>query len=251
MSANEHYSNTLLPSGDAAAIVRGIATAFLPTHRIVEEAAAAGLNLLIAHEGVYYSHRDGFDRATADPVYAKKRRLIEDGGIAVYRCHDACHHARPDLIAEGLLRALRWEACVEKRLPYADIVRLPEPMTARAVAEHAKRRLSLSSVRFAGDPSMPCRRIGLTVGYRGGGAVCLPLFQTHAADLVISGEGPEWETPEYVRDAVRQGEPKSLLYLGHAESEEPGMRLLAERLQRQFPGLPVRFLSDRPVFERL
>lgn len=37
--------------------------------------------------------------------------------------------------------------------------------------------------------------------------------------------------------------------LGHAESEAPGMKQLAERLAAQFPAVPVRYIPERPVFE--
>ena len=95
---------------------------------------------------------------------------------------------------------------------------------------------------------MTCKRIGVLVGYRGGGEQVIPLFENEGFDLVIYGEGPEWETPEYVRDAVRQGKKKGLLVLGHAESEMPGMRFLARELQDKFPGIPVHFLPQEPIF---
>lgn len=57
---------------------------------------------------------------------------------------------------------------------------------------------------------MECQRIGLLAGYRGGGEVVIPLFQNQNLDLIIAGEGPEWESPEYVRDALQQGKKKHL-----------------------------------------
>jgi len=66
--------------------------------------------------------------------------------------------------------------------------------------------------------------------------------------VVIAGEGPEWETPQYVKDAVFQGKGRAYVALGHAESEEPGMKYLAEILERAFPGLPVHFVPETPVF---
>ncbi|MCI3920788.1 Nif3-like dinuclear metal center hexameric protein [Paenibacillus sp. TRM 82003] len=239
----------VLETGSPSAPVSAVAFTFLPTHRVLEEAIALGVNLLISHEGVYYSHRDPLERADSDPVYAKKRRLIEENGLALYRYHDGCHYIKPDLITEGLVRALEWESHIEQRLPYVTIVHLPEPIKTREAAACAKRLLSIPYVRLAGDPDAVCRRIGVSVGYRGGGAATIPLYADHALDLVITGEGPEWEAPEYVRDAADQGNAKALIYLGHAESEEPGMRFIAERLQQRFPEILVHFLADRSVFE--
>ncbi|MNI82276.1 hypothetical protein D3C73_1389700 [compost metagenome] len=85
-------------------------------------------------------------------------------------------------------------------------------------------------------------------GYRGGGSLTIPLFQAERLDVILYGEGPEWETPEYIRDALYQGRQKGLLVLGHAESEAPGMKALARSIGRQFPQVPVHFLKDGPVF---
>jgi hypothetical protein len=98
---------------------------------------------------------------------------------------------------------------------------------------------------------MSCKRVGVLVGYRGGGESVLPLFEKENLDLVIYGEGPEWETPEYVRDAVRQGRKKALIVLGHAESEMPGMEYFARELQEKFPSIPVHFLPEKSVFRIL
>ncbi|MCR2806905.1 Nif3-like dinuclear metal center hexameric protein [Paenibacillus soyae] len=228
--------------------VAGIATVFMPTRQALEEAVALGANVVIAHEGPFYSHQDSFAATLEDdPVYQAKKTFLAESGLALFRLHDYIHRTQPDGITEGLVQALGWERHVLQHQPAASIVELP-PMTAMEVASHVKERLGLAFVRLAGQPDMPCRRIGLLAGYRGGGPLVIPLFESEKLDLVLYGEGPEWETPEYVRDAVRQGHAKALIALGHAESESAGMRLLAERLQRQFPQLPVHFIPNEPLF---
>ncbi|MCG5026939.1 Nif3-like dinuclear metal center hexameric protein, partial [Anoxybacillus flavithermus] len=109
--------------------------------------------------------------------------------------------------------------------------------------------LRLPFVRISGDLSAPCIRIGILVGYRGNGALSIPLFEQENLDAIIYGEGPEWETPEYIRDAVYQGRQKALIVLGHAESEEPGMRHLAEWLGSQFPYIPIYFIPETSIFQ--
>ena len=94
-------------------------------------------------------------------------------------------------------------------------------------------------------------RSGLLAGYRGNGATAIPLFEQEQLDLIIAGEGPEWETPEYVKDAVHQGKRRALILLGHAESEEPGMEALAEQMRAEFPSIPVHFIPAVRTFEVL
>lgn len=237
-----------LEPGDPEIEVHGIATTFMATQQVIEQALSLGVNLLISHEAAYYSHRMTNGLLTGDPVYQKKQSFLQQSGLAIYRHHDYCHRMEPDPIMTGLLQSLKWEACVEEMLPAAAVLRLPE-MRAAEIAEYVKTQLSIPYVRIAGDQYMTCSRIGILVGYRGGSANAIPLYREKGLDLIIAGEGPEWETPEYARDSAYQGVPKSLLVMGHAESEEPGMRYLAEQLQESYPDLPVHFIPVSPVFQ--
>ncbi|WP_055108739.1 Nif3-like dinuclear metal center hexameric protein [Paenibacillus ihumii] len=237
-----------LETGDPAAEVTGIGVTFMPTHQVIRNAAGLGINLLITHEGAYYSHHIQTDLLRENEVYSQKQELIEASGIAVFRLHDAIHKYNPDGITAGLVQAMGWEDFVLKFHPASAVLNLPE-MTAAEIAEQAKLKLDIPYVRVAGDLSMRCRRAGILVGYRGGGANAIPLFGEENLDVIIAGEGPEWETPEYVRDAVQQGRRKALIMLGHAESEAPGMRALAKRLQALFPTVPVHYLKERPLFQ--
>ena len=58
-------------------------------------------------------------------------------------------------------------------------------------------------------------------------------------DVLVCGEIDEWETSEYVRDAVAQGKDLALIVLGHANSEEPGMKWLVESLGSRFPDVTI------------
>lgn len=239
-----------LESGSPDTEVLSIATTFMATQQVIEQAVSLGVNLLISHEAIGYSHRMMNDLLDSDPIYLHKKNRLEQTGLAVYRHHDYCHKTEPDPIMMGLIQDLKWEACVEEMLSTAAVLRIPK-MRALEVGEYVKSQLSIPYVRIAGDPHMTCSRIGILVGYRGGGENVIPLFRDKEVDLIITGEGPEWEAPEYARDSTYQGNSKSLLVMGHAESEEPGMRYLAERLRERYPALPIHFLPVNPVFQML
>ncbi|MFM9281198.1 Nif3-like dinuclear metal center hexameric protein [Paenibacillus jiagnxiensis] len=235
----------LMGSPDTEA--KGVVTAFSASRYVIDQAIYLGANLIISHEGVFYNHQDEREWLGEDPVYLEKARLIKDSGISIFRFHDYAHRSKPDAIMTGLLRELGWENYVSVHHPAAAILNIP-PMTLAETADYLKKALQISYVRVAGDLSMPCTWVGILVGYRGCGRQAIPLFQQEEVDLIIAGEGPEWETPEYVKDAVQQGRSKALIMLGHAESEAPGMKYVAELLSEQFPGLPVSFIRDQPVF---
>ncbi|MEK3901989.1 Nif3-like dinuclear metal center hexameric protein [Paenibacillus sp. FSL R7-0179] len=228
--------------------VQGIVTAFAASQYVVEQAVRLGANLVITHEGVFYTHRDHPDGLPQDSVCQQKSELIARSGISLYRFHDTIHRYTLDGIVEGLLQELEWGAYVERHLPEVSILTIPE-MTVSEVAAYVKQKLNIPYVRAAGNLSAACSRVGVLVGFRGNGSTVIPMYEQESLDLVIAGEGFEWEVPEYIRDAVRQGKDRALIMLGHAESEAPGMKLLAERLSRRFPEMPVHFIPEQPVFQ--
>ncbi|QAY66495.1 Nif3-like dinuclear metal center hexameric protein [Paenibacillus protaetiae] len=241
-----------LETGDPGMAVTGIATAFMPSKAVIEQAIAQGVNLLIAHEGVYFSHHGDTSSFEGDPVFEHKRKRIQEAGLAIYRCHDYVHRMNPDLITAGLVQQLGWEHDVVRVKPEASVVELPgEGVTLSQIAGHVKRQLGAAYIRALGDASMPCRRIGLLVGYRGGGQTAIPLYREEKLDLLIYGEGPEWETPVYIADAIRQGHAAAVLAIGHAESEQAGMALLADRIRSYAQDVPVYHLTEPPIFHIL
>ncbi|MFA9560585.1 Nif3-like dinuclear metal center hexameric protein [Evansella sp. AB-rgal1] len=226
--------------------VTGIGVAFIATEKVIKRMIGLGANLLITHEGIFFSHWDNTDLKGTD-VYKEKYKRIKDSQLATFRLHDYIHRYEPDMITKGLVHALEWEGYMKSIEPAATIVSIPE-MSLQEVIDYVKEKLGIAFVRVVGDLEMKCTSVGLLVGYRGGGSVAIPLFEKYNLELIICGEGPEWETPEYVRDAMEQGRSKSIIFLGHMESEEPGMRYFANVLRTSFSELPVHFLPVDPLF---
>lgn len=243
--SGELKSDALL-AGTPDSPVHSVAIAFSASHAVIRRAIADGADLLVTHEGVYYSHFHDPTGLAGDPVAGEKSELIARSGLAIYRCHDFWHRKSPDGIMEGLVRAFGWENEKLRHEAVHSVVELARAESAGDIVRRLKERLRLPGVRVAGDMTQPCRRIGLTAGYRGGGELALPLFERERLDLLVVGEGPEWETPEYVADAAAQGRARALVVLGHAESELPGMRWLADWLGERMPGVRVRFLESPP-----
>ena len=67
-------------------------------------------------------------------------------------------------------------------------------------------------------------------------------------EVLVSGESREWETVEYVRDAISAGMKKALILLGHATSEEPGMEYCATWLKTFVTEVPVEFIPAKEPF---
>ena len=247
--ARQYQSTTdILIKGKMDTDVKGIVTAFNLTQEVLEEAISIEANLIITHEGPFYSHENWKKAYECDPIFIKKLQLMGDADIHVFRFHDYFHRYYPDGIMTGLLHKLEWEKYTEENQAAATTLTIPKQSVAEIV-KYVKDKLDAPFVRVVGDLSIECQRIGLLAGYRGGGNLVIPLFQEKKLDLIIAGEGPEWEAPEYVRDAIRQGEKKALMMIGHAISEEPGMEYLQLLLEAHFPHLPVSYIRTKPLFQ--
>ncbi len=222
-------------TGDPRQHVTGIVTTFLPSYAVIERAVAIGANLIIAHEPTFYNHRDETDWLEHDAVYQAKRRLIEEHSLVIWRFHDYWHQHRPDGIILGELKALGWEGFADADEPW--FCSLP-PITLEDLVTYLKDKLGIAGVRVVGQPGMICRRAALLVGAIGG-RMHISVLGRDDIDVAICGEINEWDTGEYVRDAIRLGHNKALIVVGHAPSEEAGMDWLAEWLRARVAGVPI------------
>lgn len=239
-----------LKSGSPDKPVRKAAVAMTATYAVIKQAVETGADLIIAHEPTYYNHLDETSWLAGDPVYEKKRELIESSGIAIFRLHDYIHEYEPDGILIGMLRELGWETYAEPGHLYLLSPPPGEAGTVGAIAAHLKSRLGLDSLLLAGDPDTAVSRFAFLPGAPGG-RFHMEVLREGGIDLLIAGETNEWETNEYVRDAVDMGFAKALLVTGHQKSEEAGMATVAAMLRTQFPELLVDVIAGPPAVRRI
>jgi hypothetical protein len=67
-------------------------------------------------------------------------------------------------------------------------------------------------------------------------------------EVLVLGEAREWETIEYVADAVSQGRRKALIVLGHVPSEQAGSTELVRWLRPLVPEVPVTQIDTAEPF---
>ena len=251
-----HYAATspadtvdTLKGGDPATPVTGIATTFLDTMDVLREAVRRGDNLIISHEPTFYNHRDDVAQFSNDPVYQAKRTFIEQHHLVVYRLHDAIHsNPDDDHILSGFYAALGWQAYPHPTGPFSQYFTTIPPTTLEALAKYLQSTLNIQTLRIEGSPNLPVTHVAVLPGAAGLHEQVLALNQ-HETEVLIAGEASEWETVEYVRDAVAEGKPKALILLGHEVSEEPGMEQATRDLRGLFPGVRVdHILANQPLW---
>ena len=241
------FPNTVdtIKTGDPNAPVKGIVTTMFATNEIIGKTIELGANFIIAHEPTFYNHADETKWLSEDPVYRYKRNLLDSHSIVVWRFHDGIHAHKPDGVRMGVLQALGWEKYYNANDPF--LIELPAPTPLSQLLAHCKKALDIGKLKFIGDPTQDCKRIVLSPGAPGGQRQ-IANIEKYQPDCFITGELNEWETNEYVRDARIQGRKLSLIVLGHAVSEEPGLEWLVPVLKQKAPGIPVTHLPSGDAF---
>lgn len=224
--------------------VRRVAVTMFPTVEVIRRASAEGIQLLIAHEPIFYHDKETVD--PADPVMSAKKALLEHSGLAVYRYHDHPHWMSPDLIDEGTIRAAGIPGKITGAPFWAvTVFEMDRPMSARVFAETMERNLHTRHIRIAGAMDGLGKRVVFACGTPGHITECL---KNDDYDFIVTGEVCEWEMAEYARDFGALYGKKALFVLGHEVSERAGMQELVRLMQEAFPELRISYLDSGDVY---
>lgn len=232
-------------AGNPDATVKGIAVTMMATMDVLQRASAKGLNFVITHEPTFYSHLDTPEGLPEnDPVWAEKRAFIEKHGMVVWRFHDHWHERKPDGIEVGVVRALEWEKY--QRPTNEHLFVMPET-TVKNLAEQVAKKIGSPVVRYVGNPKLKVTKVALSPGSAGFRSETHTL-ERDDVEVLLVGETVEWETVEYVDDAVAEGERKALIVVGHIPSEQAGMEECTRWLKGFVKAVPVEFVPTKQPF---
>jgi putative NIF3 family GTP cyclohydrolase 1 type 2 len=232
-------------AGNPDTPVTGVAVTMMATMDVLQRASAKGLNFVITHEPTFYAHLDTPEGIPeSDAVWAEKRAFIEKHGMVVWRFHDHWHMRKPDGIEAGNVHALGWEKFQRADNQYLFVI--PET-TLKELAKQVSEKLGSSVVRVVGDPAMKITKVAFSPGSAGSPREIHALEQDDVQVLMV-GETREWETVEYVADAVSEGRKKALIVIGHIPSEQPGMEECARWLKGFVKDVPVEFVPAKQPF---
>lgn len=231
-------------AGDPNTKVTGITTTMFSTLEVMQKSAAAGRNMLIVHEPTFYSGSDDTSTIEGDAVLAQKRAFIKEKGLIVWRFHDHWHAIRPDPVSVGVVRKLGWTKYLKSNDRW--LFEFPET-TLREFADSIAKTYHSNSVRVIGDPNLKFTKVGFVAGAPGP-MPQIRMLQRDDVEVLVGGETREWETVEYVRDAVTQGRHKAMILMGHNISEEAGAEVCAEWLREFVQGIPIEFVPSNEPF---
>ncbi len=242
----QHETVDTFKAGNPDAQLKGIAVTMMATLDVLQRAAAAGQNLIITHEPTFYNHQDkpDLEQKEYDPVLAAKRTFIQEHNLVIWRFHDHWHRMKPDGIEAGMAHALGWEKFQDPSNQY--LFAVPET-DLEHLASDLKSRLKVRVMRVVGDPKLKVMKVALVPGASGFVKEASAL-EISDVQVLVTGEPREWETVEYVADAVTEGKRKALIILGHIPSEQAGMEECARWLKTFVGEVPVEFVPAHEPF---
>jgi putative NIF3 family GTP cyclohydrolase 1 type 2 len=248
-------------AGAPTTLVTGVAFTAMPTVAVLQEARARGLNMIVTPESPLFARpltanpTPGAgapasiprDALAGDRIRDAKRAFVEQNGLVVYQLADNLAARSPDLMVQGLARAMGWPqtaaSAVDPRI-YAIA-----PTTLRAMIGQAKQRLGVDGgLRYVGEPDMAVRRVLVIPGTA---EVVSMVKATPQVDLVLTGDIREWEGVNYVYDSLQMAEKKALVAVGRYLSEQPGIAQAADWLRPALRGLPVETIAPKDPYWRL
>lgn len=234
-------SNTVdvIKEGNPDTQVKGIVTCMFATMEVLKKAVETNCNLIIVHEPLYYNHRDQTEQFQNDAVFLAKKKYINDNNLVIWRFHDYSHQIKPDAIIAGQIEKFGWEQYMDAA-NYGEFI-FPK-RTLSELLKDLKGSFPESTFQVVGDPNMELTNVAFVPGATGRSAHFSKLRKKEI-DVVIAGEVPEWETYEYTRDAVSQGKNKAVIFIGHINSEESGMKYCASWLEGFIKDIPISFVA--------
>lgn len=223
-------------AGSGAQIVNGVAVCWMPYSSTLREAAALGVNTVVAHEPTFYDHwelKKETGHSRFEDAKLKKEALIDELGLTIIRCHDVWD-AIPEVGVPfewgrflGLSRLLASER-------YLNVYRV-ERQTALEFARYFASKTAVagqSTVEFYGDPDRIIESVGIGTG------CCSEAMRLYdlGADLAVSVDdiARAWIIGEYCNDT---GAP--MIVVNHGVSEDCAMESLKNKIHALLPDTPV------------
>jgi putative NIF3 family GTP cyclohydrolase 1 type 2 len=247
----KHTGSNVIPNtvdvikeGDPKTQVTGIITCMFATMDVLKQAVSKNCNLIIVHEPLYYNHLDETKMLQNDEVYLEKKRFISENKLVIWRFHDYIHSMEPDGIETGMITKLGWKNYVIKGSTNQFV--LPET-TLKELLRNLKQIFPKNAFYVIGNPEMKLSNVRLAAGAPGS-TTHIRLLEDKKIDVLLAGESPQWETYEYMRDAVSQGRNKAIIFLGHIPSEEAGMDYCSTWLKSFITDVPVYYVESGPSF---
>ncbi len=232
-----HWDPVGIQVGDPGRSAEVVAVCHEVTATVVTEAAAAGVDVLVAYHPVLFAATQSF---VAGPTPTGRALALATAGITLIVTHTAF-----DVAAGGTADALAESLGLDGVEPFGFVERAsdapaPAPAIGRigivdeqSLAEFAEKvahRLKSPAIRIAGDRAGRVARVAVVPG---SGSDFSSDARAAQADVLVTGDVSHHRAVS----AVDQG--LSIIDAGHIPTERPGMKALRAALGRELGADPI------------
>lgn len=238
----------------------GIVTTCWANADVIKEAHKLNANLIIVHEALFWNHGDHTDwlEEHDNETFRLKKELLDRYGIVVRRDHDHIHSGIPvndnwvDGIFYGFAKLLGWENYLETKLGVPVIFQLPGEKTASEIGEHLVKKFNLNGCRIEGRSDTKVKKLAILMHNLGDAKADITRIDKEKIDCVLGMELIDFTLAEYIRDSNMLGLNKAIVQIGHFNSEEAGMKYMAEWLPNVIGSdVPVTFVQSGDTYNYL
>jgi len=200
---------------------------------VLRRAAAAGQNLIITQEPLYYAANDDPGNRAKDPVYLAKKALIDEQRLMVFRLTEHWNARQPNESAKALAAALKWTT----EVPDTPQTYRIADTTLEGLASQIRARLPIrGGLRMVGQAGLRVQTVYLAPGTT---SLTMAVTNLQKADAILAGEPREWEAVPYTLDTWSANRGKGLIAIGRMVSESPGMSACARWIGSLVPEVRV------------
>lgn len=244
---NEVTTRDQILFGSADEECTGIITAIYASIDVIKFAIEKKANLIIVHESLFWNHGDHTDWLIENEVYLKKKEMLEDNHITVWRNHDYMHAGvdykgrRVDGIFYGLLELLGWENYIQGDIKFPLVLNIPKIKTEEFILE-IMQKFGLNGVKCFGNIKDYTEKIYIPLHITGNDNDKITFVDQENIDTIISMECIDYTLGIYIKDAAMLNMNRCILAIGHFNLEEPGMKWYGEKY------LPTILSKSIPVY---
>lgn len=234
-SLAETWDNVGLQAGSQRDKVRGVLVALDVTEEGLWEAAEHRANLLVTHHPLFFRPITALTDASPAMRQARLAVQLEINVLAFHTNLDATREGLNDQLA-GMLRLARIKPLVPApagsprgtglgRLGSVAPTRL-EPWLKKLA-----RALGIAEFRCVGDPKHPVRKVAVMTG---SGGSYVRQAKAAGADVLVTGDVKYHDALDALAEGI------AVVDIGHWAGEIGMVSLVAGKLKKRFPRLPVR-----------
>ena len=224
--------------GDDQQEVGRIGICWVASKGAILAAVKQKVNFIITHENPFYQCSTQMYTA-AIKAAEEKKRILQEHGISVYRCHDVWDCIKEYGVADQW--AFRLGFKFEERIvsSYYQAASIPE-MTAEALAHHVAKVLRQDGeqgVYMFGDPQKKIHRIAIGCG---AATNLYELLEFYPDAVIVSDDGiNNYDAAQY---AIDQHIP--MIVVNHAGCEIAGCKAMVPWLMRHLHSSSICYLDE-------